>query len=129
MRYESTDWSLELPEGWRHEDGDSCVTFCQPQGNGVLQVSSFRKDERVTDANLRDFAGEVPLTAVSFGRLTGFRTQFSEGEITWTKWWLRAGRQMIHAIYNCSLTERGREDTNVNAMLQSLIPEYEKQEV
>ena len=129
MRYESTDWSLEVPRGWSHEDGNSCVTFCQPQGAGAFQVSSFRKDEPVTDEDLLEFAGEVPLTAVSFGRLNGFRTRFAEGETSWTKWWLRAGRQMIHATYNCSLSARGREDADVSAMLQSLIPEYEKQEV
>jgi hypothetical protein len=129
MRYESTDWSIEVPEGWSHEDGESCATFCHPQGVGAFQVSSYRKDEAVTDENLREFAGEIPLAAITLERLTGFRTRFSEDDTFWTKWWLRAGRQMIHATYNCPLSERGREDAEVSAMLQSLIPEYEQQEV
>jgi hypothetical protein len=129
MRYESRDWSLEVPEGWSHEVDDSCATFCHPRGVGAFQVSSFRKDESVTDDALREFAGDTPLAAVSLGRLTGFRTRFSEDDTFWTKGWLRAGRQMIHATYNCPLSEQGHEDAEVSAMLESLIPEYDEQEV
>jgi hypothetical protein len=125
MRYESTDWSLEVPEGWRHESEEDCSTFTHPQGVGAFQVSSHRKDEAVTDDDLREFAGEIPLAPVSVGRLTGFRTRFSEDDTCWTKWWLRAGRQMIHVTYNCSLADRGREDAEVSTMIESLIPEYD----
>jgi hypothetical protein len=107
MRYESTDWSLEVPEGWSHESEEDCTTFTHPQAVGAFQFSSHRKDEAVTDDDLREFAGEIPLATVSVGRLTGFRTRFSEDDTFWTKWWLRAGRQMIHVTYNCSLADRG----------------------
>jgi hypothetical protein len=125
MRYESTDWSLEVPEGWSQASDDDCTTFEHPQGVGAFQVSSYRKDEAVTDDDLREFAGEIPLAAGSFGRLSGFRTRFSEDGRFWTKWWLRAGRQMIHVTYNCSLADRGREDAEVSSMIESLAPEYD----
>jgi hypothetical protein len=125
MRYESTDWSLEVPEGWGQESEKECTTFTHSEGVGAFQVSSYRKDEAVTDDDLREFAGKIPLAAVSFGRLTGFRTRFSEDDTFWTKWWLRAGCQMLHATYNCSLADRGREDAEVSTMIQSLIPEYD----
>ena len=125
MLYKSTDWSLELPEGWRHKFEEDCTTFTHPQGVGAFQVSSYRKDEAVTDDDLREFAGEIPLAAVSFRRLTGFRTRFSEDNTFWAKWWLRAGYQMIHVTYNCSLADRGREDTEVSTMIESLVPEYD----
>ncbi len=125
MRYESTDWSIEVPEGWSHEFGDDCTTFEHPQGVGAFQVSSYRKDEPVTDDDLREFIGEIPLAAVSFGRFTGFRTRFSEDDTFWTKWWLRAANQMIFATYNCSLAERGREDAEVSTMIESLTPKYD----
>ena len=98
------------------------------QGVGAFQVSSYRKNGAVTDADLSEFAGDIPLTAVSLGRATGFRARFSEGETFWTKWWLRAGRQMIHATYNCPVSERGREDAALTSMLESLIPEYGEHE-
>lgn|SRR5262245_36429564 len=125
MRYESTDWSLDVPIGWTHESDEDCTTFTNPHGVGAFQVSSYRKDEPVTDDDLREFAGEIPLVTVSFGRLTGFRTRFSKDHTFWTKWWLRAGRQMIHATYNCSLADRGREDAEVSRMIESLTPEYD----
>jgi hypothetical protein len=83
-----------------------------------------RKDETVTDDDLREFAGEIPLAAVSLGRLTGFRTRFSEDHTFWTKWWLRAGR-WIHLTYNCSVADRWREDTEISSMMESLTPEYD----
>ena len=66
MRHESTDWSLELPDGWSHEFGDDCTTFERPQGVGAFQVSSYRRDGPVPDDDLREFAGDIPLAAVSF---------------------------------------------------------------
>jgi hypothetical protein len=128
VRYESTDWSLEVPDGWRDEQDESCTTFCGPEEVGAFQVSSYRKEDAVTDADLREFAGEIPLATVSLARLTGFRTRFSDGETFWTKWWLRAGRQMIFVTYNCALADRGREDAEVALMLESMTPQYEQQE-
>ncbi len=86
MRYKSTDWSVEVPEGWSQQDSEECATFSHPDGVGAFQVSSYRKDEAVTDDELRDFTGDIPLATVSFGRLTGFRTRFSQDDTCWTKW-------------------------------------------
>jgi hypothetical protein len=124
MRYESTDWSLEVPDGWVHESDDVCTTFQHPEGVGAFQVSSYHKDEVVTDDELREYAGEIPLAAVSLGRLSGFRTRFSQDDVFWIKWWLRSGCQMIHVIYNCSLTDRGREDAEIDSMIESLTSEH-----
>jgi hypothetical protein len=125
VRYKSIDWSLEVPDGWSHQQDEDCTTFCHPQGVSAFQVSSYRKDEVVTDDDLREFAGEIPLAAVSLGQLTGFRTRFSEDDTFWTKWWLRIGRQMIHVTYNCPLSQSGHEDVEVGAMIQSLTSEHE----
>jgi hypothetical protein len=124
MRYDSTDWWLEIPDGWFPSEDESCTTFCHPQGVGAFQVSSYRKEVAVTDEDLREFAGDIPLAPVSLGALTGFRTRFGQDDTFWTKWWLRAGDQMIHVTYNCPLADRGREDDTVASMLQSLTPTY-----
>lgn len=128
MRFESTDWSLEVADGWIGEADESCTTFYHPQGAGAFQLSSYRKDDPVTDDDLRDFAEETPLTEVAVGRLTGFHCQFSKDDNYWMHWWLRAGRQMIYATYNCPLSERGGEDEAVSAMLRSLVPEYDQRQ-
>jgi hypothetical protein len=124
MRYKSTDWSLDVPEGWHHETDEHCTTFEHPQGVGAFQVTSYRKSQLVTDNDLREFAGDIPLAVVSFGRLTGFRTRFSADGRFWTQWWLRAGSQMIYVTYNCTLEDSGREDAEVGSMIESLSPGY-----
>jgi hypothetical protein len=121
MRYKGKNWSMELPEGWLSEEDQDCVTFYNHSGVGALQVSSYQKDQIVIDDDLREFAGEVPLANISFGPFTGFRTRFSEGEVFWIKWWLRAATRLIYLTYNCQLSHRGREDAEVQAMLQSLL--------
>jgi hypothetical protein len=125
MRYTSTDWSLEIPDGWSHDEDESCTTFSHPHGVGAFQVSSYRKDVPVTDDDLREFAGDIPLAPLSVGAFTGFRTRFSHADTFWTKWWLKAGPQMIHITYNSPLADRGREDESVALMLQSLTPAYD----
>lgn len=128
MRYESSDWSLEVPAGWQHKSEEACTTFEHPGGVGAFQVSSYRKDDAATDDDLREFAGEIPLAEISNGRLTGFRTRFSEDDTFWTMWWLRAGCQMIFVSYNCPVADRGQEDAEINSMIESLTPEHDKLE-
>ena len=36
MRYDSTDWRLEIPDGWSPTEDESCTTFCHPQGVGAF---------------------------------------------------------------------------------------------
>lgn len=122
MHYKSTDWSLDTAEGWMSEDGNSCTTFVHPSGVGALQVSSYRKDGVVTDAELHEFAGYLPLVAMTIGQLNGFSARFSDGDTFWLKWWLRFDNQMIHATYNCPLVEGDREVRAVNSMILSLSP-------
>lgn len=124
MRYDFTDWSIELPEGWDFKADESCTTFAGRQGIGVLQVSSYRKDALVTDADLKEFGGDNLLAHISIGRLTGFCSRFSAGGTFWTKWFLRSGRQTIYVTYNCAVDERGSEEAEVNAMLETLTPKY-----
>jgi hypothetical protein len=110
-RYKSTWWSLEVPAGWTGKEEDVCDTFESDEGVGALQVSAHRKEVGpVTDDDLREFAGDVPLKAVAYGTVTGFRTRFSEGGTFWIKWWLRSGHTMIHVTYNCALEERKEEE-------------------
>src|SRR5262245_51828170 len=110
MRYGARDWSLEIPEGWTYEPGPHCTSFFHPDGVGAFQISSALKDGRVTDEDLKEFAGEVRLVPVSFGDFSGFCARYSAGNRFWIKCWLRAGRQMILATYHCPLDDHGTED-------------------
>ena len=129
VRYDSADWSVDVPEGWTHQEDPDCVTFEPARGTAAFQISAYRKDTAVTDDDLREFAGDIPLAEVSLPHYTGIRTRFSVDDAFWIKWWLRAGPSMVHVTYNCPLDERREDDHDVDGMIQSLKPLYGTQEV
>jgi hypothetical protein len=121
MHHRSAWWSVEIPDGWLHTEHPECVTFEPPSADSAFQISAHRKgSEDVTLEDLREFAGEIPLAAVSFPEFSGIHTRYSENDTYWSKWWLRCGSLMVHATYNCSFPDRGRDDTSVEFMLCSL---------
>ncbi len=122
-RYKSAWWSLELPAGWSGREEEECHTFECDGGVGALQISAHRKEVgTVSDQDLREFAGDVPLRPVAFGEVAGFRTRFSTEGTFWIKWWLRSRKTMIHATYNCAQEERKEEEEAlVERSLSSLI--------
>jgi hypothetical protein len=121
-RHESKDWSIEVPEGWNCTPGKFSTTIAHPESAGVLQISSFRKKNPLTREELQEFAGNVPISSVTFGCLSGIRSQFSEGDTFWTKWWLRTGGHLIHATHNCPIEDKGFDDKAIEGMLKTLIP-------
>lgn len=122
-RYKASWWSIELPAGWTGKEEEDCHTFESVSGVGALQISAHRKgDGAVSDDDLREFAGDVPLRAVGFGDVTGFRTRFSDDGTFWIQWWLRSEQTMVHATYNCALEERREaEEALVERTLSSLL--------
>jgi hypothetical protein len=124
MRYQSADWSVEIPGGWRYTEHPECVTFEPTTGESAFQVSAHRKDADITDNDLRQFAGDVSLTPISLPRFSGFGATSTEKHMFSRTWWVRAGRSMLFVTYTCSLAHRGRDDSTVEAMLYSLSPSH-----
>ena len=122
MLHTTPDFSLELPVGWTAQTARGHTTFEHPEGAGTLQVSSFAKSLPVTEEHLRQLAGNVPLAAVTYARLTGFQARYTEDDTFWTKWWLRAGNQLLLVTYHCPLEDRGYEDAALSQMMESLTP-------
>lgn len=100
--------------------GDDCTTLIHPEGVGAFQLSSHHSPLPLTDDDLWECAGDVPLSPVSFGGLTGFHRRFSEDGTFWARWWLRAGRRILHITYNCAVADRGGEAAAIEAMVSSL---------
>jgi len=121
-RYKSAWWSFEPPAGWTGQEEEGCDTFESAGGVGALQISAHRKESsEVSDDDLREFAGDIPLRAIALGSLSGFRTRFSDDGTFWIKWWLRTGKTMVHVTYNCAVEERNEEEESlVERTLSSL---------
>jgi hypothetical protein len=120
MRYRATDWSLDIPVGWIVNTQEDCATLTHPDGVGALQVSSHRRPVPLTDEDLRNFTGDLPVCPVTIDRLTGFHRRFCDQDTFWAKWWLRCGDRMLHLTYNCAVTDRGTEYEAVEAMIDSM---------
>ena len=129
VRYDSADWSVDVPDGWTYQKNSECVTFEPARRTASFQISAYRKDTAVTDDELREFAGDMPPAAVVLPHYTGIRTGFPDDNAFWIKWWLRAGPSMVHVTYNCPLGERGKDDQDIDSMMQSLKSLYVPQEV
>jgi hypothetical protein len=120
---------VDVPDGWTYQEAPECVTLEPARGKAAFQISAHRKDTAVTDDDLREFAGDIPLAAVALPNYTGIRTRFSDDDAFWIKWWLRAGPSMVHVTYNCTLGERGKDDEDIDSLMRSLKPLYGTQEV
>jgi hypothetical protein len=129
MRYSSTDWSVDVPDTWHVTEHPECTTFEPTSGNSALQVSAYRKDSAVSDDDLREFAGDVPLSPVSLPQFSGFERTSTDDQFFSRKLWLRAGQSMLFVTYTCSFAARGREDSAVEAVLRSLSPSCAATEV
>jgi hypothetical protein len=118
-------WSTSLPTGWTQSSDEDCVTLTGPNAIGVLQISSFRKNELVSDQDLLDFAedhldaGAKPANE-AFGAYTGFSIEFSVDDSFWQQWYLRQSGQMLFITYNCPIESRGIESQAITQVLSCL---------
>lgn len=121
----STDWSIDIFDGWEIEEDSVCTTILRSDGVGALQLSTAVKDGIVEDADLLDFAtdhlahGTQP-QPVTLGRFSGFEINYEAKQTWWRIWYLKSENLMIIATYNCDLQHAGNEDSQIDAMLATL---------
>lgn len=120
MLYQQKLWSVDMPDGWTYDEGDSCVGFFDPEGVGALHISVHCKEELVTDADLRDLAEEGKLQSTRLGNAEGFFRQAIDGDTFWIKWWVRYDKTMLFITYNCSAQEQGTEEAELGHLLASI---------
>ena len=94
QNYRSEWWQIQMPADWFGEREKGCVSFVGENGVGALQISAYRKDEKLTDDDLEEFAENhiaagAKLAQVEFGFLTGFTIHFGMENEYWRFWWLR----------------------------------------
>jgi len=120
MRYQRELWSLDMPKGWTYEETGLSVAFYNPGGIGTLNVSVYRKDELVTDSDLRELADCVRLSPVGACDASGFTCNVIQGNRFWIKWWLRSGNVMVFVTYNCDIQDQGTEENEIDHLISSI---------
>ncbi len=124
------NWQAKLPAGWEWPRDDECVTMYHPDGVGVLQISAAVSESAVTDSDLQEFARKhldrgARTRAVSCGDFAGFTLAFGTEDAYWRHWYLRSGRRMLFATYNCDPEDLEQEDNaicRIMAALRALTP-------
>lgn len=115
-------WFLSLPLNWAAKRDADDVTFTANPRIGTIQISAALKESAdVSDDDLREFAGDgIHLTGVSIGRLKGLMRKREEGGLSWSEWWMRDGRVMLYITYIVPTADDGKEERDVQAILESL---------
>ena len=114
-------WRIELPRSWCAQHGPNNVAVYHPDGVGALQFSSYRKPQGlVTDVDLKEMATGSEMNPVRHGEFEGFKQEQEDGDTWWLRWFLRADRFAVFVTYNCKVTERGREQNQIEKILDSL---------
>jgi hypothetical protein len=129
--------SLEIPEGWVHEDRPDIVSiFREPDGVGALQLS-FAKRTRpqpptpeAAAAIARSFAAQrgwglrdeaIRLTVVEGAPCAEFDHLESNGEGTyWQVWHLLDSTRLAFVTYVCEPEDASVEQSERNAIVTSL---------
>ena len=125
-RYKSGWWSVELPDHWKANKEEDCVTFTSEDEVGALQIITYRREGRdVTNDDLLHFAEDeliegVELQSISCGEFTGMGVSYLVDGNYWRKWWLWQGSLLLYVTYNCSAEDRLVEQEVVSQMMNSL---------
>jgi hypothetical protein len=125
-RYKSAWWSVELPDTWKANKEEDCVTFTSENDVGALQISAYRReDKEVNNDELLHFAEDelvegVELQDISCGEFTGLGISYLVDSNYWRKWWLWKGSLLLYVTYTCSAEKRFVEEEAVNQIMSSL---------
>ncbi len=125
-KYESNWWSIEYPEEWETEQNEDCTTFYNPDGVGALQISSYRKDEQISESEIFDVATDDitetnKLQKIKEENYQGFIASYAEENDFWKKYYIWKDRIMVYITYNCEIKDKNNEElTTIENILKTL---------
>lgn len=123
--FQTNTWSVSLPDDWEEEHDGEGVTLFNPDGFGALEISAVERDEPVDDGFLEYMAAEhleagAEPDDVEFGDFEGLEFSYDDEGNYWREWYLGADTLMLYVTYHCPLADEGREDDEVDAILETL---------
>jgi len=124
--YTHTHYNVNLPDGWTVENKTDYTIFYLPDGIGDLIISSFEREQEVTEDDLEEFAADhidsdVDSEEVEYGEFTGFSFCYDVDEEYLCEWFLKSGNLMLFITYSCALEdEDNSEEDIVESILNSL---------
>jgi len=102
VRYTHDTWSIDLSNNWIAEETDECMAFYNPDGVGVIQISTYLKEAGdVTDEDLLEFAEVINPDTADLPYLKGIHEASDDNGDVFLNWWLRSGPQLFYVTYIC----------------------------
>ncbi|MFA7388563.1 MAG: hypothetical protein WCZ87_13010 [Thiohalobacteraceae bacterium] len=123
--FRSDHWSINLPDDWEEEQDDEGVTLFDPQASGALKISAMPQGQTVDDGFLEYMAAEhleagAEPEEAELGDFDGLMLSYGDAELYWREWYLRADELMLYVTYHCPLADEGKQDDEVDAILETL---------
>jgi hypothetical protein len=123
--FQTETWSISLPDAWDEEHDDEGVTLFNPDGAGALEITALEREDVVDDGFLEYMAAEhleagAEPEGVELGDFEGLELSYGDDTHYWREWYLRADNLMLYVTYHCPLADEGREDDEVDAILETL---------
>ncbi len=120
-----TNWKIELMPEWIGEDDEECATIYHPDGVGALQISSYTKEDEVTQDDLKEFASEhieagAKIVEAKTGAFEGFTFAFGIDNEFWQYWYVSSGKTALLITYNCDDSDQEYEIAKIKTMIASL---------
>ena len=123
--FRGNSWEVDLLPDWIGEHTEECTTIYHPDGVGALQISSYSKNDSVTESDLMDLAqehidtGAKPVKAEA-GAFEGFTFAFGiDGEF-WQFWYVARDNIALLITYNCNEADLGPEREHAKSIVASL---------
>lgn len=115
--------TINYPDDWTFEKEDNIITtYNVVNGSGALQFSTFyvTNDNIDLKIELEGFLSDKKFSSVELNGNIAYSC-FNDGSIAWQYWLLKKGNVIILATYNCEIEDKGKEDVQVNQILNSII--------
>lgn len=124
-QYVHDGWSISLKNEWYSDNDENLVSFYDPQGHGVLQVSSYTKNTLVTESDLKELAKEHIEAGARFKSYEQSGSQvitlaFGFDGSFWQYWYISIGSSALVVTYNCAEEDRNIEIESVKSMVSTI---------
>lgn len=129
----SEGWSINPAPGWSveervedtHGERQPHVVIESPRGDASVRFDTHAPErlpapEWIEMVAQSDRAKGRRVGRVRCGVFTGYEISFSSGDEWFRAWVLRTGPFPLGAVYRCPVSEAGRDDSVLEAMLGSL---------
>src|ERR1043166_4756834 len=126
--FKNMRWSLDLPSPWQIRNVGDHMEITQPEGTGVMHISTVQKKEGVvSDAETlaqlkRNCPSDAICEKVRCGDFAGYVAAYVDWTTSrsWRIWSVACGSSLLHIIYACWRGEEDLEADDASALLQLL---------